>query len=241
MRYFRLFFLPVFIFSLVGCVTVEETVDQPVKDEIVVGGNDAVVESGVDKVDVVVDDSGEEISDDNSVWQDPVAFKEYIENNSNFVVIEDEELKNDFTVSQYACSHMDPFFEKVREGDIASIKISDELSLYTTPNYEAWTTEKLRENFALCGELGDVFPLKAYPDHLLWVWSNCGGGCDSDTEDSCEWIDRCEKAMSAVDDYLENELDYVPYDEIENEEEQEDNDLEIEELDVEETDADVFE
>lgn len=63
------------------------------------------------------------------------------------------------------------FLDQANSGERRILYLNDTLQLITTPNYNHWTNEDflafLSDESAFCSA-GGIYPLKAYPDRLLW-------------------------------------------------------------------------
>jgi hypothetical protein len=219
MKYFRLFILPILVVSLVGCVIVEESVEQP--EETAVATEDPVAVEKDDDTEAAPD------AEEKSPYDDLASFKAFIEDSSNYTILEDVEEKRRLANKSERCTHLDDFMDKTFNGDIAYLDLGENtpgMRIYVSPNYEAWTTMDVQKEFMYFADgLGVKEPVKAYPDRLLWAYPSCGGVDEPKESPSYDRYQECLKVSKLLIEYLENEPDYVTSAEARAEYEQDEN------------------
>lgn len=86
------------------------------------------------------------------------------------------------------------FKQKASLGSIKKLFLPGNLDLIITPNYDNWTNDQflalISDSSAICAA-GGRYPLKAYPDTLLWS-GVCSTGVESENQcqKSAEMINR---------------------------------------------------
>jgi hypothetical protein len=96
--------------------------------------------------------------------------------------------------------------KKADLGDKYSLDLPGNVQLIWTPNYNDLTnaqfTAFLNDPNAICG-VGGIYPLKAYPNKLLWYPGGCGGAePDINTPQHDEW-QSCLETIDSIEEYFQ--------------------------------------
>lgn len=90
------------------------------------------------------------------------------------------------------------FKKAANVGPMYRLVLPGELELVWTPNYDHWSNDKFlafgEDDTAICA-VGGRYPLKGYPDKLLWRTS-CGSGVDY------SGLDTCESSLNKIEEYF---------------------------------------
>lgn len=68
-------------------------------------------------------------------------------------------------------------------------------TFYLTPNYEKWTDKDFKKLDYEAGGIGDLTPLYAYPDKLIWTTRTSCGGVGPDSESEKAALNQCESLI----------------------------------------------
>ena len=97
----------------------------------------------------------------------------------------------------------DSFVNVVNKGKIFELKLNRALTLIYTPNYNNWTNAELKKHESFW-EAGEIYPLYAYQDKILWS-GTCGSGMKPDENTSAFYeFQNCETAGKALEYFLKN-------------------------------------
>lgn len=101
-----------------------------------------------------------------------------------------------------------PFVRKMLKGSFKKLTISKEnlktivgnysYTFYITPNYENWLNEKFQSDFIpeySHSGIGEMSPLYAYSDKLVWRSFSCGGVISADAEECVSLVKEIETAF----------------------------------------------
>lgn len=98
------------------------------------------------------------------------------------------------------------FLHKINSGSRKEFNLNGAMRLVMTPNIENITNEQFQSMNSLDGAfcaVGGLYPLKAYPDKLLWYEGSCGGRIPDKFDPEYNLYQKCLDAERAIDLFLE--------------------------------------
>lgn len=127
------------------------------------------------------------------------AFVKRIQDWSHYSVVTDE-LEKSYSIYSN-CPEYDAFLNKTIKGVVKKIgllNIKNDVYVYSTPNYENWSTEQFRGVNKCADGVGQNQALGVVQGHLLWGQSGCGGIDESYDPNFL----ACEKIDDQLDEYV---------------------------------------